>query len=142
LLPYRHPSKSRGLYLTGGLRCSVTLSVEKERKHKRAPLTAHVMLLIGESEHPVVRRGMVSDISLGGIGLYLVQPLEVGVTVNLEIRFLIGGGGINTAKVRGTTIYSNLVGDTYYVGIEFDQELSPKGHPELYRRIQEILSLY
>jgi hypothetical protein len=100
------------------------------------------MLLIGESEHPVVRRGMVSDISLGGIGLYLVQPLEVGVTVNLEIRFLIGGGGINTAKVRGTTIYSNLVGDTYYVGIEFDQELSPKGHPELYRRIQEILSLY
>lgn len=97
------------------------------------------MLLFGEAGPPLVRRGVIADISHGGIGLHLFQPLEVGVEVELEIRFPAIGGGIKTETVRGTTIYSKYIEDTYYVGIEFDKELSPKDQPDLYSRIQDIL---
>lgn len=109
----------------------------EQRSHKRIPLIARVMLLVGEGEHSVVMRGMVADISLGGAGLYLVQPLEVGATVTAEIRFLIIGGGIKTEHVRGTVIYSHYIEDIYYVGIQFDQALNPQRNPALYRRIQD-----
>ncbi|MGD2081105.1 MAG: PilZ domain-containing protein [Nitrospirota bacterium] len=111
-----------------------------KRKHRREPLSAHVMLLLDEGEHPLVRRGTVADISLGGIKLYLVQPLEVGAQVTLEIRFLVAGGEVKTEKVRGTTIYSQNIQDVYFVGIEFDQELNPERHPDLYGRIQDLLA--
>lgn len=100
------------------------------------------MLLLEKGEPPLVRRGMVAEISLGGIGLYLVTPPEVGSKVTLEIRFLVTSGGVNTATVRGTTIYANFIQDTFYVGIEFDQELSAKNQPALYRRIQDVLESF
>jgi hypothetical protein len=100
------------------------------------------MLLFGESEHPVVRQGMVSEVSFGGIGLYLVRPLEVGVKVNLEIRFMAGGGAIRTVTVKGTTVYCKFMDDIYYVGVKFNEELNPKLHPNLYSRIQNILESF
>jgi c-di-GMP-binding flagellar brake protein YcgR len=100
------------------------------------------MLIIGESESPVIFRGMVSDISIGGAGLYLVKPVEVGIKAKLEIRFLVAYAGIKTAIVRGKTVYSYPFQDTYYVGIQFDQELNPKDQPDLYNRIQHILESF
>jgi hypothetical protein len=109
------------------------------RRHKREPLSAHVMILLDEGEHPLVRRGSLADISFGGVKLYLVQPLEVGVRVTLEIRFIMAGGEVKTETVRGTAIYSQKIQDIHFVGIEFDQELDPKLHPDLYGRIVEII---
>lgn len=106
------------------------------------PLSANVMLVLERGEPPLVRRGMVSAISLGGIGLYLVQPVDSGSKVTLENRFLVTGGEFKTEAVRGTTIYSKYIRDTYLVGVEFDQELDPKQHPDLYGRIQDILQSY
>lgn len=124
------------------LKCAIIELMVQERKHKRAPLTAHVMLLIGESKPQVVMRGMVAEISFGGAGLYLVKPINVGVKVKLEIRFMLAGGGIKTTTLEGMTLYSNLVGDTHFVGIKFDQELNPKNQPDLYNRIEDILESY
>jgi hypothetical protein len=84
---------------------------------------------------------MVAEISFGGIGLYLVSPPEVGSKVRIEIRFLVAGG-VNTATVKGTTIYAKFIQDTYYVGIQFDQELDTKSQPALYSRLKDILEQY
>jgi hypothetical protein len=54
----------------------------------------------------------------------------------------VTGGEFKTEAVRGTTIYSKYIRDTYLVGVEFDQELNPKQHPDLYGRIQDILQSY
>jgi hypothetical protein len=112
-----------------------------ERKHRRAPLTAHVTLLVGKAEPPVVRHAMIADISLGGAGLYLDEPVEDGIEVKLEISFQ-AGGGTKTETVRGKTIYSYHIKDTYYVGIEFDQELNPLHQLYLCKRIQESLESF
>lgn len=112
--------------------------VEK-RRHPRVPLSSNVMLLLEKGEPPLLRRGMVSAISFGGIGLYLVQPVEGGTMVRLENRFLVTGGDFKTETARGTTIYSKYLRDIYLVGIKFDEELNPKDHPDLYSRIQDIL---
>lgn len=85
---------------------------------------------------------MVSGISFGGVGLYLVQPVESGTKVNVENRFLTVGGQFKTEAVRGTTIYSKYLRDIYLVGIEFDQELNPRDQPDLYSRIREVLKSF
>jgi c-di-GMP-binding flagellar brake protein YcgR len=113
--------------------------IEDKRKHKRTYLTAHVSLAIGESEPPLVRHATIGDISRGGVGLYLTSPLEVGTKVKLEIRFLVIGG-LKTETIKGKTIYLKHMEDTYYVGVEFDQELNPLQHPELFTHIENVLN--
>jgi hypothetical protein len=118
------------------------VSKGENRKNKRVRLLAHVMLLLEEVESPLVIRGVIADISLGGIGLHLFQPIEDGVKVKLEIRFSVGRGEIKTETTRGKTLYSYHIRDMYYVGIEFDQELNPLHHPFLCKRIQESLESF
>jgi hypothetical protein len=113
--------------------------IEKERRHKRIPLTANVMLLAGESAYAMVRQATIADISLGGVGIYHAFPLKVGVRVKLYICFMAAGGA-KTETVMGKTIYSYRIGNTYYVGIEFDQELNSSHHPELFTHIKYILN--
>jgi c-di-GMP-binding flagellar brake protein YcgR len=118
------------------------MSSQEERKHRRAPLPAHVRLVLGEGAQQLVLRGAIADISLGGIGLHLVHPLEVGIEVTLELSFPVIGVGLKNETVKGKTIYSYHVQDTYYVGIEFDQELNPLHQPYLCKRIQDILESF
>jgi c-di-GMP-binding flagellar brake protein YcgR len=106
------------------------------------PLSADVQLFIEGVDPPLVRRGMVSTISLGGTGLYLAEPLESGVKVALENRFLVSGDEVKTEVARGTIINSNYIRDIYLVGVKFDQELSPRHQPHLYSRVQDIVNSY
>lgn len=105
------------------------------------PLSAIVKLLFDEGDGPSPLQGMVADISLTGIVLYLGKPLEGGAEVTLEILFHVSGGEVKSETVKGTTIYSNRIQNVYFVGIEFNQELNPKLQPALYSRIQNILQL-
>jgi hypothetical protein len=114
----------------------------ERRRFQRVPLSSNVMLVLDKGEPPLLRRGMVSGISFGGVGLYLVQPVESGTKVNVENRFLTVGGQFKTEAVRGTTIYSKYLRDIYLVGIEFDQELNPRDQPDIYSRIREVLKSF
>ncbi|MEJ2313699.1 MAG: PilZ domain-containing protein [Nitrospirota bacterium] len=116
--------------------------IEKKRRHKRAPLSAHVRLLVDEGARTLILRGLIVEISLSGAGLYLAQPPDVGAQVKLELSYLVASGEIKTETVGGTAIYSKYIHDTYFVGIEFDRELDPKDQPDLYSRIQDILISY
>lgn len=93
----------------------------------------------------MVGHSTVGEISLGGAGLYLVFPLEVDVKVKLGIRF-IAVGGVMTETVQGKSVYTYHIQDfdydLYYVGIKFDQELNPKVHPHLCKRIQNIIESF
>jgi hypothetical protein len=120
----------------------VIIAQMERRKHLRVPLSANVQLHLEEGERPLIRRGMVSAVSLGGIGLYLVQPVESGSRVTLENRFMAAGGEIMTETVKGTAVYSKYLRDIYLVGIEFAQELSPNLQPHLYGHIQDTLKQY
>lgn len=120
---------------------SYNQALAEKRRHKRVPLAALVTLAYEGGEDMLYLQGMVASISSGGVGLYLGKTLEDGTDVTLEVIFLVSGGEVKTETVKGTVVYSNLIRNTYFVGIEFDVELTPKGQPELYRRIQKILEL-
>jgi c-di-GMP-binding flagellar brake protein YcgR len=116
--------------------------MEKERRYKRAPLSADVRLFIDEGAHTSILRGMIVEISLSGIGIYLTQPLKVGSKVQFELYYLVASDEIKTETVRGTTIYSRYIHDIYFLGIEFDQELNPLHQLYLCKRIQESLESF
>jgi hypothetical protein len=124
------------------LRVEPAVFVER-RRHPRVPLSAQVRLQLENDTNIFVLHGAIADISLGGMGLPLVHPMEVGVKVTLDISFpVIGAAGIKNVTVRGKTIYSEYIEGVHYQGIEFDQELNPKGQPDLYSRIQHILESF
>ncbi|MEJ2314190.1 MAG: PilZ domain-containing protein [Nitrospirota bacterium] len=113
--------------------------VEK-RRHKRVPLSAIARLVEAGEGEPLPLQGMVADISLGGVGLYLASPLEAGAEIALEIVFPASGGDVRAETVKGTVIYSKRIQHVHFVGIEFARELSPDRQPALHGRVQNILN--
>jgi hypothetical protein len=82
---------------------------------------------------------MPGSISLGGIGLYCDDPLEIDTKVSITISF-ISIDGIRTDSMEGCVIYTKNLGGIYFMGIEFNKEINSKDQPLLYDYIQKILT--
>lgn len=112
------------------------------RRHKRVPLASYAALTLRDDEEAGPVRGMTADISMSGIGFYLYGPLELDANVSLEIAFLGLGGLLRTDSIEGRPVYVNRLGEIYFVGIEFHEEIRPAKQPFLYERLQGVLSWY
>lgn len=112
--------------------------MSEKRKHKRVPFSAVTKLTMDTG----MAQGMVADISMGGIGLYMDRPLQDGVEVSLEIHFNVSGGQIVTETMTGTVVYSHRIQNVSFVGIEFTGELGSESQPVLYNRVQNIIKSY
>lgn len=84
-------------------------------------------------------QAMTCSISLGGIGLYSDDSIEDDTNVSITINFL-SADGIRTDSIEGCVKYNKKIGDIYFMGIQFDEEVSPINQPSLYERIQKILT--
>ena len=109
------------------------------RKHKRVPLASSVAISFEEDGEMQVFSALSSDISFSGIGLYLERSLHDKTDVLLEINFRAAGGVVKTDTVKGTVVYSSYIKDIYFIGVEFTEELTSEGQPNLYDRMQNIL---
>ncbi len=49
-------------------------------------------------------------------------------------------GSLGTAFVGGTIVFFREIGNSYFVGIEFGEEIDPKEQSFLYDEIQKLLS--
>jgi hypothetical protein len=67
---------------------------------------------------------MISDIALGGIGLYLDTPLETGTDVSLDITFIATDGTLKTDSIEGRIVYSREISKMYFTGIEFYKKVN------------------
>jgi c-di-GMP-binding flagellar brake protein YcgR len=114
-------------------------SMDNRRRHRRVPLVSFVILKLSDGQNVQSIKALTADISMSGIGLYSDTPLDLDRDVSIAVNF-IGAGSLVTEYIEGHIIYVNKIGTTYFMGIEFRQEIDPGRQPLLYQRIQTILS--
>ncbi len=103
--------------------------MQPKRRHKRYPLFA-----IAELRHKEDSiTAMVDNISLQGLGVYCLKPIELGARVEVEIRFISAEGDEKSDTLHGTVVWNLRREDIYMMGILFENELSQEEHPHLYR---------
>lgn len=81
---------------------------------------------------------MVDNISLHGIGLYSLRPVEKGEDVQMNIRFIDRDGSEKNGVLSGNVVWSVRYHDVYLVGIAFKEEITPANNPALYSYYQEL----
>ena len=108
-----------------------------KRKYTRMPLTGTAIVKF-EHRGYVTIRTTTGSISLGGIGLYSDDPIEIDTNVSITINF-ITVDGLKSASIKGCVKHNKKIGGIYFLGIYFSEEINPKDHPSLYEHIQNIL---
>lgn len=81
---------------------------------------------------------VIANISLGGIGLYSYNSMEINKCVSITVNFISGDGMLKTDSIEGCIICGKKIDNTYFVGIQFNEEISAKHQPSLFRHVQTI----
>jgi c-di-GMP-binding flagellar brake protein YcgR len=116
------------------------MDMENRRRHRRVPLAAaaRITLKSGEEAEPV--RACIADISLSGIGLYSTTPIGEEADLSILVSFVSSDGALTGATLSGTSVYSRDLKDFYFVGVEFDEEITAQNQATLYPHLQRILT--
>jgi c-di-GMP-binding flagellar brake protein YcgR len=111
-----------------------------KRQHKRIPITGTATLKFEDEGNFLSIETMLGSISLGGIGIYCDDPLEIDTKVLITISF-ISEDGIRTDSIEGCVIYTKNLGGIYFMGIEFNKEINSEDQPSSYDYIQKVLDM-
>ncbi len=111
-----------------------------KRKHLRVPIFGTATLKFEDKSTIQTMQTLPANISLGGIGLYSNNSIEIGTDVLISINFISAYGEARTASIKGRVIYHNKIGDIYFFGIRFNEEINFKNEPSLYEHMQRILT--
>jgi hypothetical protein len=110
-----------------------------QRKHKRVPLSAVATVTFSDADGLHSVQAMAGSISFGGVGLYSDDPLADGTDVSMAMNFISAEGSMERAVITGHVVYSKMIGDLYYEGVQFDEELTRTNQPSLYEHIAKVL---
>lgn len=110
------------------------------RRHKRVPLAAIARISFEDAGNVHVIEAVTADISMSGIGVYSETAINIDKDVILAIEFMGNDGLSKTDSVSGHAVYNNILGTTYFIGIEFNEQITPFNQPFLYERLQRILA--
>ncbi len=109
------------------------------RKHKRIPIAAVATVKYETKAKILSLQALTGSISYGGVGLYLDCPIEDGNNVSVTINFVSIEGIIKTVSIEGEVVYNKKIGDIYFLGIQFDEEVKDSNQPLLYKYLESAL---
>lgn len=108
------------------------------RRYKRILITGIATLKFEEKGKMRSIQTVIANISSGGIGLYSYNSIEVNKGVSITINFISGNGMLKTDSIEGRTICHKKIDNTYFVGLQFNEEIKAKNQPSLFEHIQRI----
>jgi c-di-GMP-binding flagellar brake protein YcgR len=97
-----------------------------KRKHRRFPISGSATLKFGDKGEMQSIQSMTVSISLGGMGLYSNDLIEIGTNVSITIKFNSASGVIKTDSIEGRVIYKIKLENTNFIGIQLNEEINPK----------------
>jgi HD-GYP domain-containing protein (c-di-GMP phosphodiesterase class II) len=112
--------------------------LRKKRRHKRVALTGTAALKPEGRQDVQSVQTTIAEISLSGMGVYAHNLIEEGAALSIDICFVSPEGSMTTVSVTGNSRYVRQIGNIYYVGIHFTEEINPAKHPLLYNCLQGI----
>jgi len=85
---------------------------------------------------------MIADISFSGIGLYSPSPIGRSKKVRIKISFINSSGKTCEDTATGRVDWQLKFGNTYLMGISFDDELNVTNQPMLFKHLADLIELY
>jgi c-di-GMP-binding flagellar brake protein YcgR len=108
------------------------------RRYKRVLITGIATLEFEEEEKVRSIQTVIANVSLGGIGLYSYNAVEINKYVSMTVNFISGDGVLKTDSIEGCIRCHKKIGNTHFVGIRFNEELNVRHQPLLFRHVQRI----
>jgi hypothetical protein len=115
--------------------------MKTKRQQKRVRITGTAILSFKNKGEIQTIQTMITDISLKGIGLYCTIPIETATTVSITIHFM-SIDGKRTDHIEGRVKSNQTIEGVCFMGIQFNEDITPKDQPLLYDHIQKSLTWY
>lgn len=116
----------------------ISSMVMKERRQRRLPLFGVATVYPGGVSSEVSFTGLIQNISLSGVGLYMHRPVEVGTSVTVIVKFTGTGGKRKSDILEGTVASLTELESYYCVGVGFPRYLHKEDNPVLFSHLREI----
>jgi c-di-GMP-binding flagellar brake protein YcgR len=111
------------------------------RRHTRISIAGSATLEFTKKGKIQSIQTMIANISLRGIGLYSYSSITVATRVSITTTFISLDGGLKTDSVQGRVISNRKIGDTHFIGIQFDEEINDKNQPALCKYVRNSLPI-
>ncbi len=111
-----------------------------KRKHKRTHIAGSARLAFDDGDGNVIVDGMISNISLSAIALYVNRQIREKTEVAINIHFISSGGVVKNTAMKGHVVYSMGLENLFLTVIEFTDEIDPDKNTDLYNHIERSLT--
>jgi hypothetical protein len=109
------------------------------RRHTRVPISGLATLVFEEEGEIHSIQTAIANMSLPGIGLYSYNSIKVKTGVSMTIDFMSADGIFKTNSIEGCVISNKKIDNTYFIGIQFNEEIDAQNQPSLFKHLQNIL---
>jgi len=106
-----------------------------KRRNTRIPISGIANIALKEHGKIHSIQTVIANISLRGIGVYAYNAIKTKTDVSIAINFLFSDGSLKTDSLTGHVINNKKIDNTYFIGIQFDQDIDPKNQPFLSEHI-------
>jgi nitrogen fixation protein FixH len=65
------------------------------------------------------------------MGVYAYNSMKIKTGVSITINFIYSDGSLKTDSLTGHVISNKKIDNTYFVGIQFNEEIDPEKQPFL-----------
>jgi len=101
----------------------------------------------GKAEISVPEDGTIADasvanVSLAGLGVYSPLLIKKGKKIKIKITFIDSKGKAQKEWTEGTVDWVSKLGNSYLMGIFFDEELNAVKQPLLIKHLAWLISSY
>lgn len=110
------------------------------RRYTRVPISGLAALSFEEEGKVHSIQTVIANISLRGIGLYSYNPIKVKTSVSITINFISADGVLKTDSIEGCVIRKVKIDNTYFIGIQLNEEINAQNQPSLFKHLQHIFS--
>jgi hypothetical protein len=107
-----------------------------QRRHKRIPVSGVATVVFNGKEGLHSVQALTGNMSFAGIGLYSDDRIAEEADVVTTMNYLTIRGVMEKAVIEGHVVYNKPVGQLYFIGIQFDQEINRTNQPSLYEHIE------
>jgi hypothetical protein len=110
--------------------------MKDKRQYERVPISGLAALVFEEGGENHSIQTVIANISLRGIGLYSYNSIQVKTCVSITIDFISADGVLKTGSIEGCVMCNHKIDNTYFVGIQFNEEINAQNQPSLFKHLQ------
>ena len=106
-----------------------------KRQNTRIPLSGLANIKLKKQGKSQSIQSVIANISSQGMGVYAYNPIELKNDVLITVNFVFLDGSLKTDSLNGRIVSNKKIDNTFFIGIQFEEETDAKNQPFLFEHI-------